>query len=137
MMFKEPQPMFRLFQSSVPKLIELCASGFRWHPTEKCFTHANGRWIEKSDSPFNWEEHDAEGELVTRLWVTEQKLANGVELAAELWSLFGQQPTATTLVVAGDNHSPCALTGQELLQLKDSRQITLHPARYRIVEENQ
>ena len=61
-------------------------------PTEKCFTHADGRWIEKSESPFNWEEHDAGGELVSRLWVTEQKLANGVDVAAELWTLFGQQP---------------------------------------------
>ncbi len=126
---KPPQP-------PKPTLIELYAKhrGFRWHPTEKCFTHADGRWIEKSESPFNWEEHDAAGELVTRLWVTEQKLANGVELAAELWALFGQQPTVTALVVVGENHSPCALTGQELLELKDSRQITLHPARYRIVE---
>jgi len=126
---KPPQP-------PKPTLIELYAKhrGFRWHPTERCFTHADGRWIEKSDSPFNWEEHDAEGELVTHLWVTEQKLANGVELAAELWTLFGQQPGSTTMVVVGEDHAPCALTGQELLELKDSRQITLLPARYRIVE---
>jgi len=126
---KPPQP-------PKPTLIELYAKhrGFHWHPSEKCFTHPNGRWIEKSQSPFNWEERDANGELTTRFWVTEQKLANGVELAAELWTLFGQQPTTTALVVVGDDHSPFALTGQELLQLKDSRQISLHPARYRIVE---
>jgi hypothetical protein len=119
-----------------PTLIEIYAKqrGFRFHATEKCFTHQDGRWIEKSESPFNWEERAAGGELVSRMWVTDQKLANGVEIAAELWSLFGQQPAATTLVVVGDDHSPCALTGQELLELKDSRQITLHPARYRIVE---
>jgi hypothetical protein len=90
--------------------------------------------MEKAESPFNWQEHDSEGELVARLWVTEQKLGNGVEIAAELWALFGQHSDATTLVVVGDDHSPCALTGQELMQLKESRQITLHPARYRIVE---
>ncbi len=128
---KPPQP-------PKPTLIELYARqrGFRWHPTERCFTHADGRWIQKSESPFNWQEHDAQGELVSRLWVTEQKLANGVEIAAELWTLFGQQPAGTTLVVVGDDHAPCALTGEELLQLKDSRQITLHPARYRLVETN-
>ncbi|MBE0541976.1 MAG: hypothetical protein IH623_11360 [Verrucomicrobia bacterium] len=119
-----------------PTLIEIYARqrGFRWHATEKCFTHPDGRWIKKSESPFNWEERAARGELVSRLWVTEQKLANGVEIAAELWTLFGQQPCSTTMVVVGDDHAPCALTGQELLELKNSRQITLHPARYRIVE---
>jgi len=119
-----------------PSLIEVYAKqrGFRFHATEKCFTHPDGRWIEKSESPFNWEERAAGGELVSRMWVTDQKLANGVEIAAELWTLFGQQPGSTTMVVVGEDHAPCALTGQELLELKDSRQITLHPARYRIVE---
>jgi hypothetical protein len=117
-------------------LIEIYAKqrGFRLHVAEKCFTHPDGRWIEKSESPFNWEERAAGGELVLRMWVTEQKLMNGVEIAAELWSLLGQQPNSTAMIVVGDSHAPCALTGQELLELKDTRQITLHPARYRIVE---
>lgn len=119
-----------------PSLIELYAKqrGFKFHAAEKCFTHPDGRWIEKSESPFNWEERAAGGELVSRMWVAEQKLANGVEIPAELWSLIGQQPGSTMMIIAGDDHAPCALTGQELLELKDSRQITLHPARYRIVE---
>ena len=119
-----------------PSLIEIYAKqrGFRFHVVEKCFTHPDGRWIGKSETPFNWEERAAGGELVSRMWVTDQKLANGVELAAELWTLIGQQPKSTAMIVVGDDHAPCALTGQELLELKDSRQITLHPARYRIVE---
>ena len=119
-----------------PTLIEIYAKqrGFRFHATEKCFTHQDGRWIEKSESPFNWEERAAGGELVANMWVTDQKLANGVEIAADLWTLMCQQPGSTTMVVVGEDHAPCALTGQELLELKDSRQITLHPARYRIVE---
>jgi len=119
-----------------PSLIEIYAKqrGFRFHVAEKCFTHPDGRWIEKSDSPFNWEERAAGGELVSRMWVTDQKLANGVELAAELWMLMGQQPGSTMMIVVGDDHDPCALTGQELLELKNSRQIMLHPATFRIVE---
>lgn len=122
-----------------PSLIELYAKqrGFKFHAAEKCFTHPDGRWIEKSESPFNWEERAAGGELITRMWVGDQKLANGIEIPAELWSLIGQQPGSTMMIIAGDDHAPCALTGQELLELKDSRQITLHPARYRIVEANQ
>jgi len=119
-----------------PSLIEIYAKqrGFRFHAAEKCFTHPDGRWIEKSESPFNWEERAAGGELISRMWVSDQKLANGIEIPAELWSLIGQQPGSTAMVIASDDHAPCALTGQELLELKDSRQITLHPARYRIVE---
>jgi hypothetical protein len=119
-----------------PSLIEVYAKqrGFRFHAAEKCFTHQDGRWIEKSESPFNWEERAAGGELVSRMWVADQKLANGVEIPAELWSLISQQPDSTMMIIVGDDHAPCALTGQELLELKESRQITLHPARYRIVE---
>ncbi len=121
-----------------PSLIEIYAKqrGFKSHATEKCFTHPDGRWIEKSESPFNWEERAAGGELISRMWVADQKLANGVEIPAELWSLIGQQPGSTMMIIAGDDHAPCALTGQELLELKDSRQITLHPARFRIVENH-
>lgn len=124
------------FKPPKPTLIELYAKqqGFRKHPTEKCYIHPDGRRIQKSESPFNWEEHEADGTLVTRYWFAEQKLANGVEIGADLWALFAQQPAATTLVVIGENHSPFALTGEELLELKDSRQILLHPARYRLVE---
>lgn len=129
---KEPKPP----PPPKPSLIEIYAKqrGFRFHAAEKCFAHPDGRWIEKSESPFNWEERAAGGELVSRLWVTEQKLANGVEIAAELWTLISHQPNSTAMIVVGDDHAPCVLTGQELLELKDSRQITLHPARYRIVE---
>ncbi len=92
--------------------------------------------VDEIESPFNREERAAGGELVSRIWVADQKLAKGVEIPAELWSLIGQQPGSTMMIIAGDEHAPCALTGQELLELKDSRQITLHPARYRIVETN-
>ena len=103
-----------------PSLIEIYAKqcGFHFHAAEKCFTHPDGRWIEKSESPFNWEERAAGGELVSRMWVTDQKLANGVELAAELWTLLCQQPNSTTMVVVGEDHAPCALTGQELFNRK-------------------
>jgi hypothetical protein len=98
--------------------------------------HPDGRWVEKSECPFNWDEGAAWGELVSRMWVSDQKLANGVEIPAELWSLIGQKPDATMMIVVDDDHAPCALIGQELLELKDSRQITLHPTRYRIVENH-
>ena len=48
-----------------------------------------------------------------------------------------RQPHSTTTVVVADDRAPCTLTGQELLELQDSRQIWLHPARYRIVEVEQ
>jgi hypothetical protein len=99
-----------------PSLVEIYAKqrGFRSHVAEKCFMHPDGRWIEKSESPFNWEERAPGGELLSSIWVTEQKLANGVEIAAQLWTLMGQQPRSTMMVVVGEDHAPCALTGQEL-----------------------
>jgi hypothetical protein len=119
-----------------PTLIERYARqrGFRWHDTEKACVHPDGRSIQKSETPFNWEEHAADGSVVRRLWVSDQKLSTGIEIAAELWSLISQKPGETGIVVGGDDHSPFPLTGQEILELKDSKQITLFPSRYRLVE---
>lgn len=119
-----------------PTLIERYARqrGFRWHDAEKAYVHPDGRSIQKSETPFNWEEHAADGNVVRRLWVSDQKLSAGIEIAADLWSLISQKPDETGVIIAADDHSPFPLTGQEILELKDSKQITLFPSRYRIVE---
>jgi hypothetical protein len=85
-------------------------------------------------APFNWEEHAADGSLITHLWVNEQKLTIGIEVAAELWSLIKESPSASAIVVRGDDHAPCSLTGHELLELQKDGQITLYPSRYRLVQ---
>ena len=77
---------------SKPALIELYAKqrGFLWNTSKSRYTHPEGRWIEKAHAPFNWQEHHADGTVAIRIWATEQRLANGIEVVAELWGLASQ-----------------------------------------------
>jgi hypothetical protein len=128
------KPTQKPAQPPKPTLIELYARqrGFRWSSAEGRFSHSDGRWIEKSEAPFNWEEHSGVGMGVTRLWVSDQKLASGVEIAAELWTLLSRDPTKAAIVVSDDDLKLSTFSGQSLLKMKDSRLIELYPSRYRL-----
>src|SRR5205085_616336 len=77
--------------------------GFRWNVESKQYVHPDGRCVGKSASPFNWEERAGDGDLLNRLWVSDQNLANGVEIAADLWLLMKEAPSATVIVVVGSD----------------------------------
>jgi len=126
-----PKPKEPSFMDKFARL-----GGFRWHDGEKCYTHADGRCLERSERPFNWAEYAADRTLLRRYWVSDQKLPEGVEIPAELWSLLTAQPAETGIVVAETNGTPGTFTGEDLLELKDSQQILLYPASYRLVESN-
>lgn len=110
--------------------------GFRWDRSSRQYLHVDGRCIGKSASPFNWEERDTDGEPLTRLWVTDQNIATGVEVAADLWLLLKDAPNASSLVTVGNDHEPCALSGDELLAFQQAGQVKLYPSRYRIVQSD-
>jgi hypothetical protein len=119
-----------------PTLIEAYTKqrGFRWQNSNGRFVHPDGRWLEKAKSPFNWIEHRADGTVAARIWVSDQRLANGIEVAAELWGLAIREPTTTAIVIHGNDHTPCFLSAQSLLRLKDEQKIAILPSRFRIVE---
>lgn len=106
------------------------ARGFRWHEAERCYTHASGAWIEKGDSPFNWQEHLNGSDLTKRLFVAEQSLAHGVEIPYELWRLMEINPDSISLVLCAEDGEPTEWSAVELQQLKASGQILLHQSRF-------
>jgi hypothetical protein len=108
--------------------------GFKWHAGEKCYTHQDGRWIERAEAPFHWVEKSAANVDSLRIWVQEQTLAQGIELPAEVWSLIRSAPQLSALLVKSAAEAPVALGGEELMEMQTQKLITLYPARYRIVE---
>jgi hypothetical protein len=118
-----------------PGLIEIYARqrGYRWQSADGSFVHSSGRRISKAERPFHWEESGGEGNVV-RLWITDHRLAAGVEIDAELWGLITRQPSTTAVLLPDGDHGPCLLSGHSLLKLKDERRISIYPARYRLVE---
>jgi hypothetical protein len=122
---KPPQPKEPTFMDRYAK-----SRGFRWHDTERCYTHGNGAWIQKGEAPFNWQEH-ADGTGVTkRLFVVEASLSHGVEIPYELWSLMGINPDTIALVLCGDDGEPNEWSANELKLLHTSGQIHLHQSRF-------
>lgn len=106
------------------------ARGFRWHEAERCYTHASGAWIEKGDSPFNWQEHLNGSDLTKRLFVAEQSLAHGVEIPYELWRLMEINPDSISMVLCAENGEPTEWSAAEVQQLKAAGQIILHQSRF-------
>lgn len=109
--------------------------GFRWHEAERCYTHANGAWMEKGETPFNWHEH-ADGTGVTkRLFVVEESLKRGVEIPYELWRLMEINPDSITLVLCGEDGNPNEWSANELHELKATGQVRLHQSRFILKEQ--
>lgn len=124
---------------SKPDLMDRYAAkgGFKWHKGERCYTHANGRWIQRAEKPFHWVEMTAEGHPTLRFWVQEQTLANGIELPAEIWSLLRSEPQSAALLVKDGVDAAVAFTGGELVELQVGKQVSLYPSRYLLKESEQ
>lgn len=122
-----------------PDLMDRYAAkrGFKWHAGEKCYTHQDGRWIERAEAPFHWVEKSTDGVETLRLWVQEQTLAHGIELPAEIWSLLRTAPKAAAILIKDGIESPADYSGEDLFGMQASNRIKLYPARYRIVEVGQ
>jgi hypothetical protein len=118
-----------------PSLIERYAQqrGFRWQAQAGQFVHRDGRRIAKDEQPFHWAEHRADGELHRRLWLCEQRLSHGIEVAHELWQTIKNDPDNTAIVSPGENSAVNALTGAQLIEKRSAGSITIHPASYRLV----
>ena len=110
------------------------ARGFRWHEADRCYTHANGAWIERGEAPFNWHEHLNGSDVTKRLFVAEESLARGVEIPYELWRLMEINPDTIALVLCADDGEPNEWSASKLKELKAAGQIHLHQSRFILKE---
>jgi hypothetical protein len=126
----------RQSSGSAPSLIERYARnrGFVRDCNNKRYVHPDGRYIERGENPFNWEEHLNGGDVTARLWITEQRLAEGVQIPAGLWLLVKESPSTSRLIVVDSNDAPRAFTGDQILDLKKAGRLILFPSEYRLVQ---
>jgi hypothetical protein len=113
------------------------AMGFNWDDTRQRFVHSDGTWIEKCESPFRWRRYDLEGSVITRYWVSQQCLTQGVEIAAELWELIRGNPEECHLILLDEEDRPREIGGKDLLSMVEDGVIKLYPAKYRIREDSE
>ncbi len=122
-------------QPPAPSLFEKYAlsQGFRPAGDRSGFVHADGRRIVKADDPFDWE-LIRDGQTVQRYWVSRRSFHDGVELPAELWTMTKHEPNETTWVVMGEQGSPRAFLGRDVVAQTDTGALGIFPAQFRIVQ---
>jgi len=123
-------------KSQKPAMIERFAKafGYQKHSDDR-FVHADGSWIAKThDSAFRWQRWSAKGDLVKEYWVKDHCLEKqALELGSDVWSLMEKFPERYALILSTPEGEPLELPGARLRTMCDNRELTLHPATYRLV----
>lgn len=106
---------------------------------ENSFFHPNGNRIYKSDhgSIFPWENLSTTGEVICRYWSKDHCLDHDpLQLEAEVWGMIEKFPNTYAFILSDSEGNPTKLSGEYLCSMREDGKITLHPATYRIVYEN-
>lgn len=123
-------------QPARPDIIERFASsqGFRKDSDDRFF-HSDGSWIGKiSGERFPWERRTATGNLVRRYWPREHCLQKApLQLEADIWGLIEKFPDDYALVLLDAEGNPVEVPGARLCAMRDSEELKLYPASYRLV----
>jgi hypothetical protein len=134
----EPQPTRRKqSKPAEPSLMERYAkaNGYARDGSDR-FYHADGSWIEKVSGghSFPWERRSAAGELIQCYWDKEHCIQrDALQLDADVWTLCDQYPDKYSLLLVDGDDNPLAITGRRLREMCDGGELTLYPAKYRLV----
>lgn len=137
----EPAPTRRKqFKPAKPTLMERYAkaNGYSKDGSDR-FYHADGSWIEKvpGGHSFPWERRSANSELLQCYWDKEHCIhRDALQLDADVWNLCDQHPDKYTLLLVDADDAPLEITGRRLREMCDGGELTLYPAKYRLVYES-
>jgi hypothetical protein len=119
-----------------PSIFDRYAASLGFKTAGNGYAHpSDGRQIIRGESPFHWHLIDARGNCLRRFWTSRDHLENGVQVAADVWSLTLKAPSEITWVVASRDRDLVALTGHELDTQTQNSQLRLYPASYRLLPE--
>ena len=131
-----PQKTQPHLKPAKPRIIERFAKemGFRKDGEDRFF-HADGRWIAKTiGDRFPWEMRTATGEIVRYFWPKDHCLEQEpLQLEADIWGLIDSSPEIYALVLSNPQGDPVEVQGAHLRAMRDGGKITLYPATYRLV----
>ncbi len=128
------------FKPATPSLMERFAkaNGYAKDGSDR-FYHTDGSWIEKVSGghSFPWERRSAGGELLQCYWDKEHCIQrDSLQLDADVWKLCDQHPDKYTLLLVDADDTPLEITGRRLREMCDGGELTLYPAKYRLVYEH-
>lgn len=122
-----------------PSVIERFAlsRGFRKDSDTRFYDEA-GNWIAKvSGSLFPWELRTASGDIARRYWPKDHCLEKQpLQIDAEVWSIIEKSPDEYVLLLFDLAGLPLEITGEDLREMQENGELTLHPSTYRLVIEH-
>jgi hypothetical protein len=130
------RPEARETKPPKPSLIERFAlgNGFSRDGDTRYF-HSDGRCLEKTNNKlFPWELRNPSGELIQSYWLKDSCIQQGpLQIDAEIWMGCDQFPQKYTVILSDYNGYPVEYSGNRFRQMRDSGELTLYPASYRLV----
>jgi len=113
------------------------ALGYRKEESGDKYEHPDGSVLGKSESElFHWDKRTSDGRFLQSYWLKEHCLQERpMKLDAAVWRLLEQYPERYALVLIDQSDRPLELSGQRLLDMRDTGLIALYPAEYRIAYE--
>jgi len=132
---REPHPP----KPPKPSIIERFAEslGFRKDGDEK-FSHADRSLIAKThDKGFPWVRLNAAGEVVCYYWPKDHCLEQEpLQVDYDIWGLIDGYPETHAFVLSNQQGDPVEVRGEHLRSMRAEGLITLYPATYRLVYNN-
>lgn len=119
-----------------PSLMERFAVAEGFHPDgPDGFRNTIGESITKvHKAPFPWQRRSPDGSLVRSYWAKDSCIDDQpLLLDADVWHLLIKCPDSYALILSRRDGSPEERTGAHLTAMRESGQITLFPAAYRLV----
>lgn len=132
----KPQPKPRQTKPSVMERFAL-KQGFKKDADSRYF-HEDGRSIVKvNGSSFPWELRSKSGDIICHYWPKEHCLERDpLEIESDIWGLLEKHSDRYSMVLLNPEGKPIEMSGKYLHELSEEQTITLHPAKYRIVYNN-
>jgi hypothetical protein len=99
------------------------------------FFRADGSWIAKANGAvFPWEQRTAAGKIVRYYLPKDHCLEREpLQLEADVWGLIERFPERYALILSNLHGGPVEISGARLCAMRDSGELTLYPATYRLV----
>lgn len=118
-----------------PSLIDQFArrQGFIRLDENRYRRHDGSLLVKVNGAVFSWERRSIAGEIVQYYWIREHCLAREpLQINYEVWAAVELQPDQYTFILTGPEEEPHELSGRMLCAMRDTGQLKLDPAAYRL-----
>jgi hypothetical protein len=130
----KPHRTHQVAKPPKPSIMERLAlqKGYRKDSNDRFF-HPDGSWISKPNGNRFWERHTATGHVSHCYWPRDHCLEREpLEIEADIWSLIASSPEIYAVVLSDVDENPVEIIGTRLLTMRDTGEIQLFPASWRL-----